>query len=236
MRTSRIGGVVLSASAMFGVAQAAGAAIIVFTDPGLPGLAAEAEFNLVNATTLEVRLRNVSTGAPGGFGSADQLLTGVSFDLPGGLTITGGAGEIGPNSQSIDFDTGSYGPGTNIGGEWGFGNSGLSGALRNAISGNSAGITDFGGPNLDGPAGLNGPQGGLVANPAVVSLGGLGAIQDEAIFVVTLSGAIDNLSWLLDRGVRVEFGSDAAFITVPAPASIGLLTGVTLLTARRRRA
>ena len=43
---------------------AAGSIIVTFSDPS--GLSAEAEFSLLNATTLQIRLRNTSTGVPGG--------------------------------------------------------------------------------------------------------------------------------------------------------------------------
>lgn len=198
-----------------------------FSDPS--GLAAEVEFTLINPTTLEVRVRNTSTGVPMGFDSADQILTTVSWDFgdldinPGDPQITGGTIVIGPTSQSVNFDTGSYGPGTNVGGEWGFGNFNGTGALPNMISANTAGVVPFGGPNLDGPVELDGPQGGLVADPVLVSLGGLGAIQDEVIATMTISMPLSDLQFLHDNLVRVEFGSDAFFITVPEPATISLL-------------
>ena len=59
--------------------------VIFFSDPS--GLSAEAEFTMLNPTTLEVRLRNTSTGVPFGFDEADQLLTGISWDF----------GEVGQN-------------------------------------------------------------------------------------------------------------------------------------------
>ncbi|MHC4610775.1 MAG: hypothetical protein ACYS7M_10565, partial [Planctomycetota bacterium] len=62
-----------------------------------------------------------------------------------------------------------------------------------------------------------------------VPLGGLGAIQDEIIATLTLDSALANLDFLDENLVRVEFGSNAAFITIPAPgaallAMIGLGT------------
>lgn len=210
--------------------------MITLTDPS--GLAAEAEFDLLNATTLEIRLRNISTGVPGGFSNSDQLLTSVAFDLGapgdngGDPDITGGSVVIGPTSASVNFSTGSYGPGANVSGEYGYGNGGTTGLTPNFISANTAGATDFGGPNLDGPAGLDGPQAGLLANPELVPLGGLGAIQDEIIATVTLSQPVSDLSFL-SNGVIVEFGSDAAFL--PEPASLALLLGGLIPALRRRR-
>jgi hypothetical protein len=167
-----------------------------------------------------------------------QLLTSVSFDLgaPGqngaDPLITGGSVVIGPASASVNFDTGSYAAGSDVSGEYGYGNGGTTGLYPNFVSSNNAGATSFGGPNLDGPAGLDGPQCGLVANPAIVPLGGLGAIQDEIIATITLSGAIADLGFL-SNGVIVEFGSDAAFL--PEPATLGaLLVGLGAMALRRR--
>lgn len=209
----------------------------ILSDPS--GLSAEVEFTLLNPTTLEVRVKNTSTGAPLGFDSSDQLLTGVSWDTGdiginlGDPEITGGTIVIGPTSSSLNFDTGSYGPGTNVGGEWGYGNMDGSGGLPNMISGNTAQVTPFGGPNLDGPDSIDGPQAGLVASPEVVGLGGLGAIQDEVIATLTISEPLSDLQFLYDNLVRVEFGSDAAFLQTPEPATIAML-GVGALALLRR--
>lgn len=227
---------------LLAAATAQAGQLYYFSD--VSGLAAEAEFTLIDPTTVEIRLKNTSTGVPDGFGSADQLLTGISWDfgLPGSnvgdLTVTGGAAIIGPTSQSLNFSTGAYGPGSNVGGEYGFGNGAESGQMQNFLTGNTAGATAFGGPNLDGPAGLNGPQGGLVANPILTSLGGLGAIQNEIIATLTLSGPLASIDALAANGLRVEFGSDAHFINIVIPepgslACLGALGGLALV--RRRR-
>jgi hypothetical protein len=216
-----------------------GGFVFSFSDPS--GLSAEAEFTLLNATTLQIRLRNTSTGVPVGFSNSDQILTGLSWDFgapginPGDITITGGSAVIGPSSASVNFSTGAYGAGTDIGGEWGFGNSGISGLLANAISGNQSGMTAFGGANLDGPAVLDGPQGGLISSAFSLDLGGLGAIENEIVATLTLSGAITEAQLFNDlsaNGIIIEFGSDAAFI--PAPGALALL-GLAALGRRRRR-
>lgn len=218
---------------------AAEADLLTFSDPS--GLSGEAEFTLVNPTTVQIRLTNTSTGVPVGFDSSDQLLTGITWDSgeiginAGDPAIVGGTAAIGALSQSVNFSTGSYGPGSDIGGEWGFGNSGGSGGLPNMVSGNTAGVVAFGGANLDGPASLNGPQGGLVASPAIVNLGGLGAIQNEIVVEIMLDQAISDLSELLGNGAQIEFGSDAAFIYVPAPGTLALLSVPFAVCAVRRR-
>ncbi len=222
------------------LAAASGAAnaglVLSFTD--VSGLSAEAEFTLIDPSTVEIRLRNTSTGAPLGFDGADQILTGLSWS-GGGNSILGGSAVIAAGSSTVNFDSGTYGAGTNVGGEWGYGNSGISGALANGISALTAGTTAFGGPNLDGPVSIDGPQGGLVADPMVVSLGGQGAIQSEIVATINLSAAINDIGDLFgnDQLARVEFGSDAHFITVnvPAPGALAPLAGAMLLATRRRR-
>lgn len=233
---------VVAASAAF--TQSAGATIIYFSD--VSGLSAQADFQIINPTTLQISLRNTSTGAPGGFNNAMQLLTGLSWDFgaagnnAGDVKITGGTIVIGPTSQSLNFSTGSYGPGTNVGGEWGYGNGGAGAALTNMISGNNSGTTAFGGPNLDGPTSLNGPQAGLVSATPPVGLGGLGAIRDEVIATLNLNGPLANLGFLAQNGVKIEFGSDAMFLNgsdiIPAPGAATVLIAWLALGRRRRRA
>ena len=240
---------------------AAGSIIVTFSDPS--GLAAEAEFSLLNATTLRIRLRNTSTGVPGGFGNSDQILTGLAWDFGdpgsnGDITITGGTVFTGPKSRSLNFNIQNVGPNEDVSGEWGYGNMDGTGLLTNFISATTAHATRFGGLNLDGPVNIDGPQGGLVADPLLIPLGGLaaiqdevipilsfsggglGAIQDEVIATLSLSGALmesELLADLIANGVRVEFGSDAAFIdgVVPAPGTIALLAIAGLLGRPRRR-
>ncbi len=201
------------------------ATVIQFTDAS--GLGAEAEFTYVNSTTLQVRLKNTSTGVPSDFSNSDQLLTSISWDFGGATSITGGSMMTGPTSASVNFSITNVGASADVSGEFGYGNGGATGLLPNFVSGNTAGVTPFGGANLDGPVNLNGPQAGLVANPNVVSLGGLGAIQAEWLATVMLSEPIADLSFLAN-GVAVEFGSDAAFLT-PEPESAHLLIALAVI-------
>ena len=230
-----------AALAALGLSSAAPANLLM-SFGGPDGLAAEAEFS-VSGTTLTVRLKNTSTGVPGGFSNSDQLLTGLSWDFGvpgfnGDITITGGTVFTGPTSSSLNFDILNVGPNSDVSGEWGFGNMDGTGALTNFITANNALATPFGGANLDAAVNIDGPQGGLVANPAVVPLGGLGAIQDEIIATLTLSEAMTEQQLINDlksNFVRVEFGSDAAFITTPAPGALALLAIAGLLVNGRRR-
>jgi len=212
---NRLGFVTLSSLALALPAHAG--TELLFSDAS--GLSAEAEFTLSGGgSTLTIRLKNTSTGAPMGFGSADQILTSVSFDLGaagenmGDPAITGGSATTGPMSASVNFDVMNVGSSADVSGEYGFGNGGATGLKPNYVSGNTSGVTPFGGANLDGPASLNGPQGGLVANPAVTDLGGLGAIQDEVIAVLSIAPPLADLSFLAN-GVTIEYGSDMAFLT-----------------------
>ena len=219
--------------------------LFIYTDAS--GLSAEAEFSVTGATELTIRLKNTSTGVPDGFSNSDQLLTAVSWDFGepgfnGDITITGGTVFTGPDSASINFDILNVGPNTNVSGEWGFGNTDGTGLLPNLVSTIEAQATPFfGGVNLDGPVELNGPQGGLVADPKLVPLGGLGAIRDEIIIRLSLSGEITEaelLADLLANGTLIEFGSDQAFLVgafIPSPGALALLVLAGALAGRRQK-
>jgi hypothetical protein len=225
---------------------AMGGLLITFTD--VSGLAAEAEFTIIGPFELEVRYKNLSTGVPFGFSNSDQILSGVSWDFGdpgfnGDSLIIGGTATTGPTSASLNFDVLDVGANADVSGEFGYGNMDGTGALTNFVSSNSAQATPFGGANLDGPVNIDGPQGGLVASPAVIPLGGLGAIQNEVIvrlFLDPLMPSLDNLDFLTENSVRFEFGSDAKFFTiVPEPSSVALavlaFVGLAAFGWRRRK-
>jgi hypothetical protein len=119
------------------------------------------------------------------------------------------------------------------------------------LSTNESHMTQFAsGPNRDGPAGLDGPQGGLLSR-VFTSADGLGFVQDTLEFLVNYSAeltaadleALQNATWW------VEFGSSGYFLcagpdprcTPPrkvAEPSAFALTGTALagvLTVRRLR-
>lgn len=196
----------LGLGAVLGLCLPASADLYTFTDAS--GLSGTADFSF-SGSSLDIVLTNTSTGTPGGFSNSDQLLTSLSFTLPGGITITGGSVTISAGSASQNFSLGDLGAGTDVSGEYGFGNGGTTGLFDNFVSTNIAGATPFGGLNRDGPAVLNGPQGGLTNG--LIALGGLGAIDNSITYDLTLSGALVDLSFLT-TGVSIEFGSDAAFV------------------------
>jgi len=202
----------------------------------LNGLSARAIFTYDDTSPFELKIElfNTSTGVPSGFIAADQLLTGISFNL-GGPSITAGIAVIGPGSESIAFDAvvTQLGPGDDVSGEWGYGNTGTTGMYLNLVSTNGSHTTAMGSVNLDGPAGLDGPQGGLCTDPPVISLGGQGAIADSIVINLTLNSTLPGLGFIDTYGVVAEFGSDAAFLT-PEPATIFLLGMGSLMLFRRK--
>ena len=70
----------------------------------------------------------------------------------------------------------------------------------------------------------------------LIEVGGLGAIGDQIIARIALNEVVEDLGFLNDNLMRVEFGSDAFFFTIPEPASLGrLMLGTLALSGRRWR-
>lgn len=240
--------IAVTVAGVFLVGANANANLLWIWDSG-DGLSAAAEVSQIDIQTIQIVILNTSTALPSWMpvDSSNQILTSISFNLPAGITIVGGSAVLGQGAMTVNFDNvaSQLSAGANVSGEWGFGNQGDKNNLaRNFISTLQAHTTPFGGPNLDGPAVLGGPQGGLIANPMITPLGGLGAIQGPVIFNIQLSGGVA-LSDIAVGGI--EFGSDAAFVgggqgePVPEPAtlamlSIGGMAFVGAKVARRRSA
>ncbi|MBI4241073.1 MAG: hypothetical protein HY613_05095 [Candidatus Rokubacteria bacterium] len=169
-----------------------------------------------------------------------QLLTGVGFDLPGGLGIAGGTAEIGSDSTSVNFNPAgpappvTLGPGNDTSFEWAAGKDWLEPVVRFGHTVNlvdfvtaaaGPGATQFPGPNVDGPATIDGPQAGLVAcsDCSPVDLGEeVGAVRNSVLFHLTLSGDLgSDTSWTRE-GVVFVFGTHD-IIGTPEPDTVFLL-------------
>jgi hypothetical protein len=217
------------------------AADVIMTWDSLDGFSATAVFNQTGARDLELTVTNTSTAWPADLeeDTSNQFLTSISFELGNGVEITGGTATLGENAYSINFDNvpSQLGEGDDASGEWGFGNTTQNtGLARNFVTANQAHATPFGGGNLDGPSNLSGPQGGLLADPPLIDVGGLGGIAGPVVFNLTLSDDWD-IAGLATTGATIEFGSDAKFLfspqfeEAPEPATLALLAmGATALT------
>ncbi|MCZ6682901.1 MAG: PEP-CTERM sorting domain-containing protein [Planctomycetota bacterium] len=251
LRAALLGGVLILTS----VSSARAESLRKFFDLNVPapespvqrlnGLNVRAEFKLDTkfGNVLVIRIFNRSTGLPFRFDNADQLVTAISFDLgaPGPNAsdpkIIGGSVSVGSTSRSINFDqiTIQLGPGDDLSGEWGFGNSGKNpGILQNFVTATETHATPFRGTNLDGPELLNGPQGGVATGPPLLPLSGLGAVSDSVVIRVELDAPLFDLDFLCQNGVRAEFGMDSAYV-MPEPATLSLLALGAFGTLRRRR-
>ena len=210
----------------------------------LNGLSARGIWS-VSGTQLSIQLINNSTGVPAGFDSADSLLTSVGFTLPNNLIILGNGptAVIAPGSSGFGAWAGRTAS-SSVADNYAFTNTfggdlfdtGESLASRQVIS-TSQGSVGGGSATrfAPGPA-LNGPSGGMSAQPPLVSTGGLFGVGNSIIFTVNLSGSITQAQLRqIANASSVECGSDARYLKIPAPGASALLGLGGLLAARRRR-
>jgi hypothetical protein len=198
-----------------------------------------------NTNTLSIILTNTSSDLAGD--GAGILLTGLGFQLPTGVSIASGTAVIAPGSTGVNF---AGVAGTDVSKEWGYDNSplnsgvfqsGLFGGLTyNTVVGSMVSITtnQFAAGSIDGaPAGLAGPDFGLVSNSETGSLGGGNeAIRNSIIITLVLSGTSLNLLDSINKGnVGLSFGSPNP---VPEPPLLSLLLvpGLAGLYLARKRA
>ncbi len=207
-------------------------------------LAAEADFS-VSGTTLTVVLKNTS--------STDvtiptQVLTGVFFTALSAPTLTLSSSALLNGSTVFLGTTVVSVAGGNVGGEWAYA-TGLVGAPLGAKQGiSSAGLGLFGagnfnGPNLDGPAAVDGTNYGILSagdNPATgnADVTGNPLIKNQVKFTLTVGEGFDPSSI---TNVSFQYGTaltdpNVPGSSVPEPATMLLLgSGLIGLAAFARR-
>ena len=189
---------------------------------------------------LTITLRNTSADAAGS--GAGILLTGVAFQLPAGVSITGGTATMG-SSTAVNFTAPAGG---NISSEWGYDQGSLhSGAFLNnaAYSYNavvaameSMTIAQFAPGSVGAPTNLGGPDFGAIS-ASETDAGGQEAVRDSVRIALNLGGTVpSNIVSLIESGnVGISFGSPNVS-SVPEPSSLSLLVlGAAFLGSRARR-
>jgi hypothetical protein len=189
------------------------------TYTGADGLSAEADFILLDPTSLQITLSNTSTSTFGG-GGANMVLSSINFDLGdidiiGGSVVLGGGSSVVTNPWWDPIDSGNW--------------------VTSHSNGGSA-LTAFNGDSGPIPGGL---KYGIVASGSPGFGGGV-FILDSVVLTLTLSEGISGLGFL-ENGSYVEFGSDFAYVpgddihppvnpeppVIPEPATL-VLVGVGL--------
>jgi len=207
------------------------------------GMAATASFD-VSGNELVIVLTNASTAMPQSAKTADAYLVSLAFILPGDIQIlSGDSAEIAVGS----FGLGSWsdrGAGDSVAEEWMWTNgsggdllASYTQVISTSMGAKSGQVADFNGTI---PASVNGPSGGIVAAPPLLTLAGdQPAVSNAIEFRLTLSEALTHQQlWDVADNSVVEFGSDFQYLTgivIPAPAAAPLVAGALLLSRRRRR-
>jgi hypothetical protein len=196
------------------------------------------------AGLLTIILTNTSGLTTGTTATASNVLTGLGFNLPSGVTIVDTAGQ----NSSVSLTSGStvVQGGTFSQDTWGW-ESGVTGGhfytvpditVNAAVSAMAADSSiTFGGGNK---AVLDGPDYGLLSGSGSPGPAGRAAIQSSVTIYLYLSGVPEGsklLSYIDANGVVAEFGSpDTVVQKTPLPISILLLApGLAGLVIFRRR-
>ncbi len=213
----------LTAALVVGMSETGSADPITINYLAPTGQTATAQFSFLNGSTLQIILTETTSAATltsAGLSGAGAILTSIGFQLPSGVNISSGSVTIASGSSTAGFSTGSYGAGTDVSGEWGAtigGPQPINGAgTFHFVSTIAAQVTKFPGANLDGPDSLDGPQGGLLSDPAF--RGGLGVIVNSVVIQLALSQSLtlaQQAAFLasLSTSSIVEWGSNDAFGT-----------------------
>jgi len=198
-------------------------------------LAASADFNF-SGNTLIVTLTNTSA-----FDVMDpaQVLTALFFNINGAGALGSVSAVLGAGS-TVFYDADGQPVGGVVGGEWGYGSglAGPGGATEGISSTGLGGVfggATFPGPDLEGPAALDGPQYGILSagdntatgNGGITGSGGL--IKNSVVFTLTgvmgLTGAsVSNVSFQYGTApTEPNIPSTTTNITVPEPTLLSLL-------------
>jgi len=227
----------LAVAVVAGIASVASASV---TFSGASGnLAASAEFD-VSAGSLIIRLTNTSTADV--MVPAD-ILTGVYFDVAGSsLSLTPVSATLYGGSV-VHF--GSNGGG-NMGGEFAYaaGLIGAPGSANYGISSSGLGLfgnPNFNGPNLGGPAGVDGLQYGITSAGDNVATGNTPVTGTNELIKnsleFTLSGLPQGFDLSSIGNVWFQYGTALSEpqVSTPAPGALALLGLGGLVAGRRRR-
>jgi PEP-CTERM motif len=181
----------------------------------------------LSGNQLLITLTNTSVDEAGT--GAGILLTGIAFQLPTGISVTGGSAYMG-TSTAVGFTAPADG---DVSEEWGFDSPplnsgsflGIADLSYNTAAGSMVSITttQFQSGSIGDPVNLGGPDFGVISN-SETDPGGQEAIRNTIYLTLLLSGTVPgNLVSLIEAGnVGISFGSPDSSNRVPEPSSLWL--------------